>query len=134
MAQTRQQIDVRGPWADAVNRSQRRVRIVGRAIGERGERKVPAINCPGDGFQRPDFRRRQSKPRQASWTSAQNGGGIEWVERPRQPAPNCGRARRRQLLRHNDGGEARISTFAPAQRWPSCGREKLRESRVSHGE
>jgi hypothetical protein len=50
MTETRQEINVRGPWADAVNRGQRGVRIVGRAVGERGERELPALDRAGDGF------------------------------------------------------------------------------------
>jgi hypothetical protein len=87
--------------------------VVGRAVGERGESELPAVNRFGNGFQRSDFRSRQPQPRQASRTSAQNSGGVERIESGGQPAPNCGRARRRQLLRHNDGGKTRISALAP---------------------
>jgi hypothetical protein len=96
-----------------VNRGQRGVRIVGRTIGERGESELATVNRAGDGFQGPDFRGRQAKPRQAGWTGAQNSGRIKGIESGGQPAPNCGGARRGQLLRHNDGGKARKAAFAP---------------------
>jgi hypothetical protein len=56
------------------------VRIVGRIIGERGESELSTVNRAGDGFQGPDFRSRQPKPRQACRTGAQNSRWIEGIE------------------------------------------------------
>jgi hypothetical protein len=96
-----------------VNCGERGVRIVGRAIGERGQSELSTVNRSGDRFQRPDFRSRQPKPRQACRTGAQNRRRVEGIESGGQPAPNCGGAGRRQLLRHNNGGKPRKAAFAP---------------------
>ena len=131
MTKARQEINVRGPRADSVNRSERGVGVLGCAVGKSRESKLSARDGPCNSFERPDFRGRQAEPRQACWARAQNSGRIEGIEGCGEPAPNRGSAGRRQLLRHNDGGKTGISARAPAQRRASGGRDQFGKSPVN---
>ena len=64
MAETGQQINVGGPWPDAVNGGERRVRGLGVDVAERRQRQIAAGDGAGDFLQRADFRSRQTDPRQ----------------------------------------------------------------------
>ncbi len=111
-----------------MNRGQRCVGVLGCAVSQRRKGKLAADHRPRNGFERPDFRRRQAEPRQASRTRAQNSCRIEGiVEGGGKPSPNGGGAGRRQLLGHNNGGKASISAGAPAQRRPSGGGDQIGE-------
>ncbi len=95
MAEAGQQVDVGGPWADAVNRGERHMRHVGGNIAQRREREIAARHGAGDFLERFYFRRRQAEPRQPGGARPQNGLGRERIERRGKPAPDRARACRR---------------------------------------
>jgi hypothetical protein len=119
VAKTGQKINICSPGADAVDGGERRVRILGGKLAQRGKRQVAAFNSAGNLLQRADFGGGQSKPRQARRARAQDGRRIERIESRDEPPPNGIGARGRKLLGHNDCGKAGESIGPPAQRWPS---------------
>ena len=64
MAEAGKQINVGGPWPDAVNGGEGRVRGFGVDVAERRQRKLAADDGAGDFLQRADFRSRQTDARQ----------------------------------------------------------------------
>ena len=56
VAEAEQEIDIRGPGSDAMQRGQLSVGGVGLFIRERLKAQAPGRNFVGDCFQRPDFR------------------------------------------------------------------------------
>ena len=65
MAQTKQQIDIGGPWADAVQRRQRIVRGVGLLVRQYLKIKALRGDFARQTLQGLDLRRRQSEPAEA---------------------------------------------------------------------
>ena len=63
MAETEQQIDVGGPWTDAVQRGERGVRLIGSHGGKRIEIDRALVDRGGDCLDGPDLRLRQSDAR-----------------------------------------------------------------------
>ena len=98
---------------------ERRVRLVGGELAERGECEIAVRDGAGDRLERADFRRRQPEPRQPRRTGAQDRGGIERIEGGREPSPDGVGARGRKLLRHDDGGKTGETILPPSQRRPS---------------
>ena len=104
--------------------------FIGRQIAECGEWQFPLRNSARDLFQRPDFRRRQTDLGQPWRTCAQDGGGLEWIERGREPAPDRARTRRRKLLRNYRSGEAGKAVGTSPQRRPPCRHDQRGKTRI----
>ena len=130
MAEAGQQVDVGGPRADAVNRGERRMRLIGGNIAKRREREIAARHGAGDFLERFDFRRRQAEPRQPGGARPQNGLGLERIERRGKPAPDRARACRRKLLRHHRRGEPGKAVGPPPQRRPPSFGHQRAKSRL----
>ena len=86
MAEAEQQIDVGGPWADAVQRCQRVVRGVGVLIGEHVEVQPFGGEFARDVFQGLDLGRRQPEPAEPIGARLAQAFGIERIERRAEPA------------------------------------------------
>jgi hypothetical protein len=134
MTKAGQQINVRGPRADAVHGGECCVRVLGGELSERGERKLTAFDGAGDFLQRADFRCGQPKPRQPRRAGAQDRRRIERLESRLEPSPNGAGARGRKLLRHDDGGEPGETIRPPTQRRPSSLRYERGETRFDFAE
>ena len=88
MAETKQQIDVGGPWADAVQRSQRMMRGVGVLVRQYIEVKPFRGDLARQALQGLDLRRRQPKPAQAVGAGAAERIGVKRIERGREAGPD----------------------------------------------
>ena len=131
MAEAEQKIDVGGPGPDAVNRGQRRMRLVGRHLDEAGQIEVAALDRLCDRLERADLGRREAgagklgrraRAARRSWSNGSNA--------PLEPSPDRGCACGRELLRDHDRGEARKSVRPPAQRRPSRARQHRTEAGI----
>ncbi len=94
-----------------------------------GERKLAVLDGAGDRLERADFGPGQAKPRQSRRPGAQDGRGLERIERGGEPSPDRIRARGRKLLRHDDGGK----TGETIRRRRSGGRPASANSAMNRG-
>src|SRR5262245_27096915 len=95
VSQTEQEIDVGGPWADAVHRCQRVMRGIGILLGQHVKVQSLLRKSTGEIFQGLDFCSRKSKPAKAIGASATACMMVERIERARQTRPyrRCARGR-----------------------------------------
>ncbi len=107
MAEAGEKIDIGGPGADAMQRGQRGVGVVGGKVREAFEDKPLARDRTGDRFEGTDLGGGKAEPRQPRRSRAQQARGVERIECRGKPAPDRGGARGRELLRHDDGRKPR---------------------------
>jgi hypothetical protein len=130
VAEAGEKINVGGPWPDAVNGGERRMRGFGVNVAERRQRKIAADDGAGDFLERADFRPRQTDPRQPLLARADDRCRLERLERRRQPAPDRAGAGGGQLLRDHRGGKAGKAAGPSSKRRPPGFGDQRCETRV----
>src|ERR1700730_8014521 len=88
MAQAKQQIDIGGPWADAVQRRQRIVRGVGLLVRQCLKIKALRGDFARQTLQGLELRRRQSEPAETLGTDTAQRVMMKRVERGREAGPD----------------------------------------------
>ena len=116
MAEAKQQIDVGGPRADAVQRRQRVVRGVGVLVRQHLEIEPFGGEFARQVLQGLDLRRRQSEPAQTVGAGAAQCVMVKRIERGADAAPDRRGARGRHLLAADDRRQAGKAGLAPPQR------------------
>ena len=116
MAEAKQQIDVRGPGPDAVQRRQCVVRGVGLLIRQCLEVEPFGGDFARDILQGLDLGARQSEPAEAVGAGAAQGVVVKRIERGADAGPDCRRTRGGNLLAADDRRQTRKTGLAPPQR------------------
>jgi len=130
MAQTKQQINVGGPRADAMQRGEHAMGFVGRQIDQAGKIEFAFVDGFGEGFQGLDFAGGQPGAHEFIAAGTQDRRVIQWVERGGEPAEDRLGAGGRELLRDHDRGEAGKAIRASPQRRTAGDRQDLSEPRI----
>src|SRR6185437_12886276 len=113
MAEAEQEIDVGGPWADAVQRGQRVMRRIRVLVGEHVKIQPPGGKLARDVFQGLDLGRRQPEPAEAVGARLAQAFGMERIERGRKARPDRARAGGGKLLAGDDMGKPHETRLAP---------------------
>ena len=116
IAEAEQEIDVGGPGADAMQRGQRRVGLIGLHRGDGIEIDVALGNGLADFLDRLDLGPRQAEPRELIPAREPHRIVMEWIERREQPRPDRRGAGGGKLLAADDGAEPGIAALAAADR------------------
>ena len=95
MAEAGEQIEVGGPRPDAVQRDERRMRLVGRDVGERVQIDVLFLDRLRDFLQRLHLGVRKADAQQPVLARAENRVVIEWIGDRDKAAVDRGGARGR---------------------------------------
>ena len=130
MTERRQQINVGGPRSDTVHRGQRGMRLLGRDVGQRCERKLAAGDGARDFLQRLDFRRREADPGELGRARADDRSRCERIERCGKPSSDRAGARGRKLLRYHRRRESGKAIGPSPQRRPSRLGDERVKSRI----
>ena len=104
--------------------------VIGVERSERVEIERAAVHRLGDFFHRADFRRGEPESRQPFRARTADRGSLERVIGRGEAAPDRAGAGGRELLRHDNRGEPRKSTFASSQRRPARFGKDRRKPRV----
>jgi hypothetical protein len=134
MAKTEQEINVGGPWTDAMQRYERCMRRIGVHVSQRVDIDLAFAQRFADCLERPDLGPRQSDARKLFGTGAPYRLGIERIECRGKASPDRCCACGRELLRADDRAQARKAGWAPAQRRPAGNLDQPAQACVRFGD
>jgi hypothetical protein len=93
MADAEQQIDIRGPRSDTLDRDERGMRLFGRHVPERIEIDRAVAHGAGDRLEGADFRDGKPRPLQLGRACSEDRLVMKRIESGRQPPPDRRRTR-----------------------------------------